>query len=111
VLRRANENVLLLANRKLDDAIAGDLGGTDHLAIVGYALVVDLYRAALNVTAGFAIRAGKASAEEIHRVFSTVFHSGFAAVTSTEEWIAAAREGKALERDNVYLSVQRTLKA
>lgn len=55
--------------------------------------------------------AGKASAEEIHRVFSTVFHSGFAAVASTEEWIAAAREGKALERDNVYLSVQRTLKA
>jgi hypothetical protein len=31
-------------------------------------------------------------------------------VVSTEEWIGAAREGKALERDNVYLSVQRTLK-
>jgi nicotinamidase-related amidase len=52
--------------------------------------------------------AGKASAEEIHRVFSTVFHSNFAAVASTEAWIAAAREGKALERDNIYLSVQRT---
>lgn len=55
--------------------------------------------------------AGKASAEEIHRVFSTVFHTGFAAVASTEQWINAAREGRALERDNIYLSVQRTLKA
>lgn len=54
--------------------------------------------------------AGKASAEEIHRVFSTVFHSGFAAVASTDAWLAAVGEGKALERDNIYLSVQRTLK-
>lgn len=53
--------------------------------------------------------AGKASAEEIHRVFSTVFHSGFAAVASTDAWIAALREGRTLEKDNVYLSVQRTL--
>lgn len=55
--------------------------------------------------------AGKASAEEIHRVFSTVFHSGFAAVASTDQWLAAVAEGKALERDNIYMSVQRTLKA
>jgi nicotinamidase-related amidase len=53
--------------------------------------------------------AGKASAEEIHRVFSTVFHSGFAAVASTEEWVKATQDGKALERDNIYMSVQRTL--
>jgi len=51
--------------------------------------------------------AGKASAEEIHRVFSTVFHSGFAAVTSTNNWIAAVKEGRAIEQDNVYLSNQR----
>jgi nicotinamidase-related amidase len=52
--------------------------------------------------------AGRASAEEIHRVFNTVFHSNFAAVTTTEEWVAAAREGRALEADNVYLSNLRT---
>lgn len=52
--------------------------------------------------------AGKASAEEIHRVFSTVFHSGFAAVTSTKNWIAAVKEGRMIEQDNVYLSNQRT---
>jgi nicotinamidase-related amidase len=55
--------------------------------------------------------AGKASAEEIHRVFSTVFHSGFAAVASTDAWLAAVREGLPLERDNIYMSVQRTLQA
>lgn len=52
--------------------------------------------------------AGRASAEEIHRVFCTVFHSNFAAVTTTDEWVAAAREGRALELDNVYLSNLRT---
>lgn len=52
---------------------------------------------------------GKASAEEIHRVFSTVFHSNFAAVVKTDEWIAAVAEGKALARDNIYLSNQRAI--
>ena len=52
--------------------------------------------------------AGKASAEEIHRVFSTVFHSNFAAVATTDDWLAAVRSGRALEKDNVYLSNQRT---
>lgn len=51
--------------------------------------------------------AGKASAEEIHRVYSTVFHSNFAAVASTAEWIAAVQEGKPLARDNIFLSNQR----
>lgn len=51
--------------------------------------------------------AGRASAEEIHRVFSTVFHSNFAAVASTTEWIAAVRAGTELARDNIYLSNQR----
>ncbi|WP_334187406.1 cysteine hydrolase family protein [Noviherbaspirillum sp.] len=53
--------------------------------------------------------AGKASAEEIHRVFCTVFHSGFAAVTTTRSWIAAVNEGKAIEPDNVYVSNQRAI--
>jgi nicotinamidase-related amidase len=52
--------------------------------------------------------AGKASAEEIHRVFNTVVHSNFGAVVATEAWLAAVRDGVALERDNIYLSHQRT---
>jgi nicotinamidase-related amidase len=54
---------------------------------------------------------GRASAEEIHRVFCTVFHSNFAAVTATADWITAVGEGRALERDNVYLSKLRARKA
>ena len=53
--------------------------------------------------------AGKASAEEIHRVFCTVFHSGFAAVMPTSSWIAAVKECRAIEPDNVYLSNQRAV--
>jgi nicotinamidase-related amidase len=53
--------------------------------------------------------AGQASAEEIHRVFCTVFHSNFAAVATTADWIEAIGAGRALEKDNVYLSGQRAL--
>jgi nicotinamidase-related amidase len=55
--------------------------------------------------------AGKVSAEEMHRVFSTVFHSNFAAVTSTETWVAAVREGSAFSPDNVYQSNLRAREA
>ena len=51
--------------------------------------------------------AGHASAEEIYRVFSTVFHSNFASVVSTEEWISAVRAGRTPGRDNLLLSNQR----
>lgn len=51
--------------------------------------------------------AGRASAEEIHRVFSVVFHSNFAAVATTEAWIAALQGGQALEKDNVVMSNRR----
>jgi hypothetical protein len=36
----------------------------------------------------YANEAGSASAEEIHRVFSVVFHSRFAATGSTDAWIS-----------------------
>jgi nicotinamidase-related amidase len=55
--------------------------------------------------------AGKVSAEEIHRVFSTVFHTGFAAVATTADWLAAVNGKRALEKDNVYLSNLRTRQA
>jgi len=51
--------------------------------------------------------AGAASAEEIHRVFSTVFHTGFAAVTTTEDWMDAVKAGRVIEADNIYMSNQR----
>lgn len=58
----------------------------------------------------YANAAGQASAEEIHRVFSVVFHSNFAAVTSTAGWVAALHAGEALPKDNVFTSNQRARK-
>lgn len=51
--------------------------------------------------------AGKASAEEIHRVYSTVFHSSLGAAISTAQWMAAVNDGTAIERDNIVASNQR----
>lgn len=39
-------------------------------------------------------RAGSASAEEIHRVLTVVMQTGFAAVVTTEDWIAAVQAGQ-----------------
>ncbi len=55
--------------------------------------------------------AGTASAEEIHRVFTVVMHTGFAAVVSTDDWLAALARGEALAPDNVFLSNQRAVGA
>lgn len=52
----------------------------------------------------YANEAGQASAEEIHRVFSVVFHSRFAAAGSTDAWIAAIQAGGRLEKNNVLAS-------
>ena len=52
----------------------------------------------------YANAAGRATAEEIHRVFSVVFESNFAAVISTEVWVAAVRAGKVLERGGIMAS-------
>jgi nicotinamidase-related amidase len=55
--------------------------------------------------------AGKASAEEIHRVMSVVFQSRFAAVVTTNQWIEHLRVGTAPERDTPYASNQRAITA
>jgi hypothetical protein len=47
--------VLLLAERKLYDAVSGDLAAADHAAFVADSLIVYPDRAALDVTAGFAV--------------------------------------------------------
>ncbi len=52
-------------------------------------------------------RAGYASAEEIHRVFTVVLQSRFAAVMTTDGWIAMLRSGTAPERDDIFTSRQR----
>ncbi len=50
--------------------------------------------------------AGMASGEEIHRVFSVVFQSRFAAVVGTEAWIAALSSGEGFQTDTPYASNQ-----
>jgi nicotinamidase-related amidase len=52
-------------------------------------------------------RAGQASAEEIHRVFAVVMQSRFAAVLTTEEWLAALAGGEPPVRDTIFASNQR----
>ncbi len=59
----------------------------------------------------YANAAGRATAEEIHRVFSVVFESNFAAVVSTETWIAAVQAGQVLARDGVMASNARAKQA
>lgn len=50
--------------------------------------------------------AGFASAQDIHRVFSVVLQSRFAAVASTDEWLAAVKNQAPLPRGNIYASNQ-----
>ncbi|RKP49060.1 cysteine hydrolase family protein [Trinickia fusca] len=50
--------------------------------------------------------AGYASAEDIHRVFSVVFHSRFAAVVGTDKWIDAVKAGTPVPRGSIYASNQ-----
>lgn len=56
---------------------------------------------------GYENAAGSATAEEIHRVFSVVFHSNFAAVATTAQWLDALGAGHPLPKDNVLASNQR----
>lgn len=51
--------------------------------------------------------AGRVSAEELHRAFSVVMQSRFAAVTTTGAWIEALQSGQRLPRDTIYASNQR----
>ncbi|MCA8203520.1 cysteine hydrolase [Burkholderia sp. AU33545] len=51
--------------------------------------------------------AGAASAEEIHRAYTVVFQSNFAAVMSTDEWIAGLGGAAMPARDSVAASNRR----
>jgi nicotinamidase-related amidase len=119
--------------KSLPSAFAGtDLGawiaerGIDTLTVVGYmthncvaATVVQALHAGLAVevlsdatgSVPYANRAGTASAEEIHRSYSVVFQSRFAAVLGTAEWIDAIASGQSPERDTIFGSNQRARQA
>lgn len=52
----------------------------------------------------YANRAGRISAADIHRAFTVVFQSRFAAVLGTEEWMDAVKTGKLPQRDSIFHS-------
>lgn len=96
--------------------------GIDTLTLVGYMthncdLATTLQASHLGLKAEvlsdasgslpYANAAGRASAEEIHRVMTVVFHSNFAAVATTAQWQQAVAAGEPLPVDNVFLSNQR----
>lgn len=96
--------------------------GIDTLSVVGYmthncdaSTIFEAHHRGLKVefladasgALPYANAAGSASAAEIHRVFSVVLHSNFAAVASTAQWLQALRAGTPLAADNVFLSNQR----
>ncbi|KRA76895.1 MULTISPECIES: cysteine hydrolase family protein [unclassified Lysobacter] len=98
--------------------------GVDTLTVVGYmthncdaSTIFEAAHLGLNVeflsdasgSLSYENSAGRASAEEIHRVFSVVFQSRFAAVLGTDEWIAALASDAAPYLDNPYASNQRAL--
>ncbi len=55
----------------------------------------------------YANSAGAASAEEIHRVFAVVMQARFAAVLTTDAWIAALQTGATPERGTIFASNQK----
>ncbi|MGY4395444.1 nicotinamidase-related amidase [Sphingomonas sp. UYAg733] len=55
---------------------------------------------------GYANAAGAATAEEMHRVLTVIFHANFGAVASTAEWIDAVSRRAALPRGSLLASAQ-----
>lgn len=53
--------------------------------------------------------AGSATAEEIHRVVSVVMESAYAAVISTDQWVASLDTADHAPRDNIFYSNQRAI--
>ena len=119
--------------KKLPSAFAGtDLGDwlrahdTDTLTVAGYmthncddTTIKHAFDAGLKVeflmdasgSLSYVNRAGFARAEEIHRVFSVVLQSRFAAVLSTAAWIECLSSSAVPERDSIHSSHQRALQA
>ncbi|KVF62560.1 isochorismatase [Burkholderia cepacia] len=99
-----------------------DAHGIDTLAVAGYmthncnaSTVYHAAHAGLNVeylndatgALPYENEAGAASAEEIHRAYAVVFQSNFAAVMSTDAWIAGLAGAPMPKRDSVAASNRR----
>lgn len=108
--------------------LAGWLAGRaiDTITVAGYmthncdfSTIVEAVQAGLSVeflsdasgSPSYENRAGKASAEELHRVFTVVMQSRFAAVLTTSEWIEALKSGTPPVRDTIYDSNLRARQA
>ena len=83
-----------------------DLSTVIHAVHMGFS--VEFLSDATGAVA-YANAAGRASAEEIHRVMTVVMQSRFAAVLSTKVWTECLTTGKLPPHDNVYASNQRAL--
>lgn len=59
----------------------------------------------------YANQAGSASAEQIHKTTLVVMQAGFAAVMTTDDWLAALNQTYTPVRDNIYSSNQRAIGA
>ncbi|MCX5869619.1 MAG: cysteine hydrolase family protein [Deltaproteobacteria bacterium] len=94
----------------------------DTITIVGYMTHnCDFSTAVYGMHAGFMVevlsdatgsvpyanRAGRATAEEIHRVVNVVMQARFATVMTTDEWVKALNSGVTPERDSIFSSNQR----
>ena len=123
VAARARDHLVM---KSLPDAFANtDLAewltrnGIDTLTVAGYmthncdaatifnamhrGLVVE-FLADASGSVSYCNEAGRASASDIHRAFTVVLHSRFAAVANTSDWLQAVKAGQPLSRSNIIAS-------
>lgn len=97
-----------LAAHEIDTlSVAGYMTQNCNISTVLHAAHAGLKVEYLNDATGavpYENEAGYASAEEIHRAFTVVMQARFAAVVSTNEWIAALEAGKPLAGASIAAS-------
>lgn len=94
-----------LADREVDTiTLVGFMTNNCDLASAVYAEELGLAAEVLSDASGaihLANDAGKVSAEQLHETLMTLLNSNFAAVASTDQWLAAAASGDALPKSNL----------
>ena len=103
----------------IEKTLPSSFAGIDTLAVVGYmthncniSTVLHASHAGMKVeylndatgALPYENDAGYASAEEIHRAFTVVMHSRFAAVVGVNAWIAALEAGEPIARGSIGAS-------
>ncbi|GAA3441817.1 cysteine hydrolase family protein [Planomonospora venezuelensis] len=118
----------LLTDKSMASAFAGtglggwlDARGIDTVAVAGYmtqncdeSTARDAYHRGLRVeflsdatgTVALSNRAGRLTAEEVHRNVLVVMDSNFASVATTAEWTAAVAAGEPLPRPDIWASTR-----